>query len=365
MRKSVGIITMHKVINFGSALQAYALQQVVRGLGYDVELIDYKFPPQKKVGVITKIKRYFGNFFNLTSGFRKLNLFDSFWRDFFVLSKSYDSEESIRKNPPVYDIYLTGSDQVWNTKYTKDDCSFLLAFSESENKVSYASSFSTKKIDEKYIHNYKRYLNEYKYLSSREISGVGLLKDLTLRDAHLVLDPTLLLDSKEWNSIADSVEDKYKGRKYILLYVMKYSFDPTCMILKFASEIQSRLGIKVISLSEMPSFDGLDMDIEVGIGPIQFLQIVRNASYMITASFHGTAFAINYNIPFSSVIVDSDFEDDRQYSLLQVLSATNRSISMNSFDFSGVDLNMSFVEINKNLELMREVSLDYLRNSLL
>ena len=73
MRKSVGIITMHKVINFGSALQAYALQQVVRGLGYDVELIDYKFPPQKKVGVITKIKRYSGKYFNLTSGFRKLN----------------------------------------------------------------------------------------------------------------------------------------------------------------------------------------------------------------------------------------------------------------------------------------------------
>ena len=136
---------MHKVQNFGSALQAFALQHVVERLGYDAQIIDYKFPNVDhgvpNPSLLQRIKTSVGKMFNLTPGCRVLNKFDAFYNKYFKLSQSFQTKENISSNPPMYNVYMTGSDQVWNPNFIKEDMTFYLDFVDRVKKVAYAPSF--------------------------------------------------------------------------------------------------------------------------------------------------------------------------------------------------------------------------------
>lgn len=366
MKKRIGIITMHKIYNFGSALQAYALQQIICNLGYEAELIDYQFPNTfhgvRKKGVLEKLKIKIGKSLGLSVGFLTLKRYEQFWKSFFHLSVSYELPQSLKNNPPQYDVYVTGSDQVWNTDYTKNDFSFLLDFVEKGKKIAYAPSFSKSTIDKEYEASFKSYLSRYESLSVRENSGVEFIRSLTSQDATLVLDPTLLLSKEEWNKIADTEFDRYKGRKYILLYIQKYSFDPSSSIVKLVKHIQDQLGLPVISFRNMEHV-GLSCEVVDGIGPIQFLHLVRNASYIVTASFHGTAFAINYGIPFSSMIKSESFNDDRQMNLMNMFDLRDRMVCLDD-DVTKVRLSLSFEKVQTSLVQWRKYSMEYLKHAI-
>lgn len=366
MKKSVGIITMHKIYNFGSALQAYALMRVIENLGYDAELIDYQFPNTyhgvKKGNLIERIKNYIGRRIPLTPGFATLNAYDRFWKRFFRLSIPYTSPQMLKMNPPQYDVYVTGSDQVWNTDYTKDDSSFLLDFVKEGKRISYASSFSKNTIDNCYVDLFKSYLSRYDSLSVREKSGVEIIRNLAQKESSVVLDPTMLLTKEEWNRLADLEEDTYKGRKYIFLYIQKYSFDPTSSIVKLVKFIKEKLNLPIISFRNMEHV-GLSCEVVDGIGPIQFLHLVRNASYIVTASFHGTAFAINYGIPFSSMIKSESYNDDRQMSLMSMFELSDRMVRMDE-NVTDLNLSVSFDRVNTLLSCLRQQSKEYLTNSI-
>lgn len=366
MKKSVGIITMHKIYNFGSALQAYALMRVICDLGYETELIDYQFPNAyhgvRKKNFIKRLKNWIGRRLSLTQGFATLNAYDRYWKSFFCLSVPYTSPKMLKENPPRYDVYVTGSDQVWNTDYTKDDSSFLLAFVKDGKKIAYAPSFSKSTLDDRYVDMFKTYLSQYDSLSVREESGVELIRNLIQRESSVVLDPTLLLTRDEWNKVADTEEDHYKGRRYIFLYIQKYSFDPSESIVKLVKTVKERLGLPVVSFGSMEHV-GLSCEVVNGVGPIQFLHLVRNASYIVTASFHGTAFAINYGIPFSSMIKSESFNDDRQMSLMSMFKMSDRMVRMDD-DMTSLNLSVSFDRANELLSYWRQQSKEYLINSL-
>lgn len=366
MKKRVGIITMHKIYNFGSALQAYALQHIVTALGYDAELIDYKFPNVfhgvREKGLLEKIKIYVGKTLGLSVGFKTLKVYDKFWKQFFNLSPLYDSPQKLKNNPPKYDVYVTGSDQVWNTDYTKNDYSFLLDFIHNVKKIAYAPSFSKNTIDTQHIDSFKRYLTQYDSLSVREKSGVNIVSELVQKNCSVVLDPTLLVTKEQWNKVADTAKDNYKGKKYILLYIQKYSFDPSSAIVKLVKRIQQKLNIPVVAFRSMEHV-GLSCEVVDGIGPVQFLHLVRNASYIVTASFHGTAFAINYGIPFSTMIKSESFNDDRQLNLVNMFELKDRMVRMDD-DVDNIDLSMSYDRANDLLAQWREHSMNYLQAAL-
>lgn len=131
--KDLGILTMHRVVNYGSALQAYATQRVIENMGYTCEIIDYMYPNafQYQRGTsYTPItfKSKVSKFFGLNPYWRKVNKFEKFYRDYFHLSPKYNCPEEINTNPPIYRAYITGSDQVWNPVHTKGDLTFLLDF---------------------------------------------------------------------------------------------------------------------------------------------------------------------------------------------------------------------------------------------
>ena len=331
--KRIGIITMHKPISYGSALQSYALQKKIEDFGYEVELIDYRYPNElhyTKDGSIKGCIRSVISFvINMLWGFpniKKRKKFDIFYNKFYKTSAYYPTAESLKENPPIYDLYITGSDQVWNPKFIKQDSSFLLSFvSDDKPKISYASSFATTVIPEGALSMYKENLSRYQAITVRESSGVTLVKELIGRDAKHVCDPTLLLSKEEWESISEI--QKTLGIRTIYLDGQKHDlFEPNSKIVKSA-------------------------------GPLDFIKLIKNAQYVITDSFHGTIFSNIFNKPFTA-IVKSGNVDSRIVSLLKEIGNEECAVT---YDAKQVFLNKMNQEYDEKLRLLSNESSQVLK----
>ena len=366
----IGIITMHKVLNYGSALQAYALQQKLLSLGYENELIDYQYP--RPVAKKKTIKSFFSSVVifirNAIIGFpleKKKRKFDLFYNQNFKLSKEYYTYESLQSNPPQYDVYITGSDQVWNPRFAGNDSNFFLSFAPDDKpKLSYAASFATSVIEDDKKGFYSKYLSRYDSISVRENTGVKLVKELTGKDAVLCCDPTILLTSEEWDKLAiqSQLEIKYK---YILVYVLNYMIgDIYPEIQRTIDYVQKTLGYKVIYLvgRKEDAFRKNSFLYKKG-GPAEFIYLFKHAEFVITTSFHGVAFSLIYDKPLLGVVNMDKVDDTRIQSLLSVSGAENSVM-----DFRD-KINMSATELlnlkgdKARFNTLREASECYLRKS--
>lgn len=327
---------MHKVLNFGSALQAYALQRKIAELGYDCEIVDYNFPPKRiKKNTIGGIVDDLFTFVRaLIMGFpqiKRRKRFQEFYDNYYQLSPDEYNSESISSNPPRYDVYMTGSDQVWNPRHIGVDSNFLLSFApDGCPKVSYASSFATSQIfgDNKVL--YEKFLKEYLYISVREPSGVYLVKSLTGKDATVCCDPVFLLDKEQWDVVADNAKTKVRG-KYILVYALYYMFDPYPELHKIIDYVQKTLGYKVLYLNGRKE-DAFRYNSSVlkTEGPSDFIQLIKNAEIVITSSFHGAAFSLIYDKPLMAIVRQNDKTDSRIQSVLDNVDAVHSIIPYDS-----------------------------------
>lgn len=361
-KKSVGIITMHHPISFGSSLQAYALQRKIQDMGYDCEIIDYQYPNK-----LHKIKRnpfkvvlstIIHYLMNLLMGMPCLfehHRFKSFRRNYLKQSKYYKDYESLVENPPKYDIYCTGSDQVWNTNFTKRDTSFILSFVKDKKKISYASSFAVDYVVEECIPDFKHYLSQYDAISVREKSGIELVKKLTGKNATLVCDPTLLLTKEEWFPLAEQSRIKI-NKPYILVFILTYSYNPYPEVNHIIDAVQQRLGLHTVVLSGN-KYDYLRKNTMVikNAGPLEFLYLFKNASFIITSSFHGVAFSANFMKPFLAV-VNKEGKDSRLMSFIERVGLENWAIGYNE---TLVDINTSIPGVS-SLDEFRNKSIAFL-----
>lgn len=368
----VGIITMHKVLNFGSALQAFALQYAVERLGYECEIIDYVYPNKyhRKFHSYEKkwksiVKSIIPTIL-LSSTARDNNEIKKFWKKRYKLSRNYKTKESLLATPPVYDIFITGSDQVWNTNFVKGDTSFLLSFvSDKYKKISYSPSFATAAIDSEFVNVYKRLLSEYKHISVRETSGLKIVKDLTGQDAVTTLDPTFLLDSEEWTKEINLKDENPYG-EYIFAYILDYAVKCIPYVYDFIKHYQSKLNCKVIYLDQKGT---LPVELEkiaerpYKISPENFVSLFKNAKLVITSSFHGTAFSVNFGKSFFSIINKDIEKDSRQFSLLSKLGVSNRAVIVDT-PFDEIDESWNMEELQSNLLQLRELSKKYLSEAL-
>lgn len=363
--KKIGILTMHKVLNYGSALQAFALLHTLNKLQTDSVLIDYKFPNSIKRSVSTTIRRFF---VNLLSGFiftRKKKRFQRFYQTYFkCTSQVYKTPEDLKKGKFDFDIYMTGSDQVWNPLHVKDDTSFLLPFVDKKaTKLAYAASFATTEIPSHLKEKYSELLSEYKAISVREKSGITLAESLTGKKAELVCDPTLLLTKEEWSELAVQVPQRIK-EPYILAYILTYAYNPYPEIDNIINEIQNKLNLKLVIL------DGSAKDLKrknctviKDAGPLEFLSLVKNASFIITTSFHGTAFALNFEKSFYSVVKSFDSSDSRMLNLLEYVDAKDRAIGYNK-EISNFQPIINYSHIAPKIRDYRNKSKDFLVKNL-
>lgn len=314
----IGIITMHRVLNFGSVLQAYALQYKLNSLNRYSEIIDYEFPSKKNVRLLEHINLYFreliyrirvGTFFKK----RKRKYFKAFIRNNLTISNETYNNSTIKKASNKYGFLLTGSDQVWNPRWIKDDTNFFLAFANDNiPRASFASSFTVKEIPDNYKELYASQLKKYRNITVREQSSILIIEKLIGKKAKLVCDPTLLLTAKEYH-LLEKQSTLHVKEDYILVYLMSYMFEPYPEANKIVENVRKELGIKVIYLSGS-KFSRLDKDCKVieDIGPNEFVWLFKHATFVITTSFHGTAFAAIFQKPLLSLIKSHENDNDER-----------------------------------------------------
>lgn len=370
-RKRIGLISYHSGHNYGTMLQAYALQYYINEvLKKDAEYINYVDGKSfKEADLKVKLKKIRDKFSSgvlpLLYSFlyrKRLNLSERAFNNFFsnyirTSEKCYSSFDELRKDPPIYDIYIVGSDQTWNPTFLKNNAAYFLGFvDDSQKKNSYASSLGVYSLDENVKSQYSEYLNQFHSISCREILGCEILESFLDRHIEHVLDPTLLLASDVWGNI----ENKYN---IDIPYVLCYSLGYKKSVRQFAKKLANKHNISVYFIAST-YLDMQEKNCLFGIGPREFLFLLRNASFVCTDSFHGTIFSINFERNFYSFFKRSGDEtssdNSRILSVLREFSLENRLKGDTFCEEADIDYN----RINMYLNERRIQSVNYLKNIL-
>ncbi len=377
LKKTVGIITTFRQANFGSVLQAFSLQYIIDNLGFKSYVIDYRYPNsyhyaagkkhQKKHATIKSILRPALVMLGLKRP-TKMQTLNQFIAREMNCTKKYATEESLHKNPPIFDIYVSGSDQIWNPNTMFGDMSYFLDFAVSDCRFSYSSSFSCDSIPAKYEERYRQHLTKFKVISVRENNGCKIVKELTGRnDVQVVLDPTLLLSRDQWDVYAGKSKLLNLPQKYILFYMLAYTYDPQDKMTELLSFAQNKYSLPVISVSpKPPGFKGEYVQIEDShvIGNYEFLYLVKNAAMVITSSFHGTAFALNFGVPFFALMNGKSNSDDRISTIVEKLSLTSQLIKTDTVLNDNLSPYYNTHDEQLLLQIERDKSICYLKSAL-
>lgn len=340
MNKKIGIITITvgeilNKFNYGNKLQNYAMQVQLKEFGYDSETIiyepiipDYTKKMQTKA---TKYKFEFGQFMDdlirvikrkfLIKRIEFLNelrtqKFKEFNKKYMKLSKKeYKHGDNLTGLLKKYDLFVAGSDQIWNPYYEGYNSFYFMDFAPENRRITYAPSFGVSVIPDEIKAAYKERLSSLKYLSIREDIGKELLKREFGLDAQFVCDPVFLLDKDEWIKICSKRNIK---EKYIAVYLLgKKSLETKKQILKISKE----LNIKVIDIY---TWDNPNSQFA---GPNEFLSLIYNCEFLITDSFHGTAFSIIFDKPV--IIVDRNASNKKsQYKMNSRIDSILRLVNL-------------------------------------
>ena len=280
--------------------------------------------------------------------------------------REYTRNDLMYKKAPNFDVYMTGSDQVWNCKFTKGDTNFLLKFAPAGSvRLSYGSSFASSSIPKEYQQVFKEELEKYETILVREKSGVDIVCNLIGKKAEVVCDPTLLLSDKEYHALALKGKLHLKDR-YILVYVLDYMYNPYPMVYDIIRKVKKELGLKVVYIgtNKPDPTDKECMYVGDKIGPLEFLKLMENASFVITTSFHGTAFATIFHKPLLSVVQDTESEDGRMQTLLRDLQQEESLVSYNKTVSKELIHSPNIIAKEDSLNAIRTRSENLLVNSL-
>ena len=371
--KKVGIITFHASHNYGSMLQAYALQQVVLGMGYDCEIINFRSVAQKEMykpifmrgTLYGKCVRFIIQATYALGILKKYRLFEKFLKENLILSsKEYNTLKDLENADFNYDYFISGSDQIWNSTTLYVDPLYYLRFAPSYKRVALAPSFGRD-----YIADYNRskmsiWISDYPYISVREKSGVSLIEEMTGRKAQHLLDPTLVITSEEWKKFLEIKE--HKRQNYILAYFLDEPSDyARLQLLKLKNE----MGCEIKSIPFI--FKNMEYsDASIAAGPKEFVSLIANARLVCTDSFHGTAFSLNMHTPFYTFEREygaANKQSERILSILSMVGMMQRyephitECSIDEIDFNYSDLVLS-KEREKVYEFVQNAILDILNH---
>lgn len=354
---------MHRIYNFGSILQTYATQKIFEKHGFDCEIIDYVSPNRKKLSLFFDCPEKFKNNIakriiyyigKIPSFILKDITFGGFLRKYINLSKNrYYSFDELKRNPPIADYYVTGSDQVWNSKYNGGvDKSFYLKFAnDNANKIAFVASFGNTQLSDEENNAIKPMLQEYNYLSVREDSAVDILSNIGLNSICLV-DPTLQISKEEWQKISTKRIEK---SKYLLLFLL-YNEDNGAT--EYAQKIAKERDLKIVKLSwELKKPSGVDK-LYTHRRPQDFLSLFNYANFIVTNSFHGVAFSINLNKQFA--FVPRCELNGRIESLLRLTGLSKQKVN----DFNISVPFVEYKEVNEILNKERQKADRFLQNAL-
>lgn len=332
--KKVGLLTFHRPINFGAVLQAVALSKGIELCGGQCEIIDYinpafvkAYPLVHKTNCNT-LKGMLWELMMIPYRVKQKKEFQNFLTKNTNLSRSYTKceMENVEKD---YDIIVVGSDQVWNLKCSGSDVTYFLDFVKEKPKYSYAASFGDSNIKEENREMIKGFLDTFADISVREKSGLDILKDVTGHDFVQTLDPTLLLNRKQWCEIVKDTQRIIKN-DYILIYFMVQSAQTMKEIFAMADRIKEKYGYQIVVIGGSLRKNKNGIVYYNAFSPEEFVSLFRDAAYVLTSSFHGTAFSVNFQKNFYSYVKPDLPVQGRIESLLTKIGLGDRVFSISS-----------------------------------
>lgn len=346
LNMKIGILTFHYCKNFGAFLQAFALKHYLEDLGHDVFFVNYKvnsllrrytlFPYYKERSFAGNIKANVCAIFKMKRRLMKINRFNAF-------SKKYSQERGIYSRKDA-DLIIVGSDQVWNPKLTYGLNQMyygILAEKYNIPHYTYAVSCPTSLL----MPDVKIYLSNFKKIGVRERDLQLKLKSIFGIDSEVNLDPTLLFTSIVYNKLLEC-QPILQKHNYLLSYNL------------MSNKRQSEYAIKYAKEQNLAYVGMHDMIFETA-GPLEFLSLIKNATYIFSSSFHGTVFAILFHKKFICFL-SGDERDERIESLLKSLELEQCIYSKDNLSFPDIN----WIEVDKKLEDMRQKSKQYITSIL-
>lgn len=364
---NIKVITRHAPSNYGSLLQSIATIKTLEKLGHQCKIIDYIRNDESGFKAITTTlknkKEWSGNILKrMTYILLRYpeehlaeNKFERMRSIYLKMTDRCNTTNELSKLSA--DVFMTGSDQVWGPTVNGDyDDAYFLSFVKGCKKIAYAASFGRTEFTDKTINEYQSLLSQYDAIAVREDSAVKVLGDMGIDCLGQVLDPTLLLTGKEWQNMIVN-KNKIKGE-----YILVYQLHNNPALNNYAIKLSSRLGLPLYRVS--PTLHQIKRGGKFLYLPDlgDFLSYIKDCTYFITDSFHGTAFALNFNKQFIEILPNNK-TGSRNQSILRLTGLENRIVH-NFDDFSLVKEIIDYNKVNSIIANEKEKSLNILKRML-
>lgn len=328
---NAAIITYHRAVNYGSALQAYALNRYINELGIHCETIDYRPRRQSDIYRLFEapkspmaLARNLHSFLCLRDLRTHQARFDEFLNNLVIqTADAFTDPADLEALDGQYDVYVTGSDQVWNPRTADFDPSYLLSFVHDKSRcLSYAPSLGTGTLPAEYHDLFRRELEGYRCLSVREEQGSSAISEVVGRAVSTVVDPVFLLDGQDWSYVGETASCTYSGD-----FIFGYFIGDVPGMREFADGLAEETGLKVIVVYKNLRDLLHRTERRYDAGPREFIWYVAHARYVVTNSFHATAFSIIYRKDFWTFIDgNSEAPGERIRNILDLAGLQNRSL---------------------------------------
>lgn len=387
MSKKVIILTVQKAPNYGASLQAYALYKFISNKGCDTQVMDLLRPVHKGYkaekgfysfkyldeGLCEKIKRTLirptktniQRFLGTNHSFQVMRKYAKEIRtrkerfaefdDMISYTKPYTIKE-LYSNPPIADVYITGSDQLWNPTQPYPLEPFFLTFAKGKGKrISYATSIGVSELSDFVKSKFRKWLVGYDALSLREESAVDIIQELTDAPVERCCDPTFLIEKEEWNHLADK---RLIEEPYILIFTLAHSQE----LYEYGCKLREKTGLKLVVLTDpLPSKETVNEHCIVDAGPRQWLSLIKYADVVLTNSFHGSVFSVIFHKQVKTIIQNN--RGTRIINLFKELDMND--CLLDSANINGIGIpSINYAEVDTSFEKMRKNGIRFLTEKL-
>lgn len=332
MTKTIGTLTYHDSDNFGSVLQAYALKSWLQQQNYAASVMDYRKPEVKALYALLKplSSKYncISNVYtllNYSKLYRRKLQFERFRVDYLSLTpRRYADLSELMEDPPKFDAYICGSDQIWNPDIPDFDPAYLLPFAYKSKRIAYAVSTGSGVKSPDCLTPYADLLRQFVHVTVREPATAKTLAPHLAVQPEIAVDPIFLLKKSDWQKCITPVNRP----PYMLCY---FPGGVTPRFEKYSRALARKMGLRRLIL--MPEWRNLFRSGQkmYHTGPLEFLSLLAGAAFVCTNSFHGTAFSILLNVPFC-VGMTTPHSDQRIFPLLEAAGLTDREITTYNAD---------------------------------
>lgn len=362
----IGTITYHYSLNYGAALQCYALKEYL-SKDNEVHVINYEDDNQFRNASMynhgTGIKRIVYNTLFLpfhSVRMRKKIRYEIFANKHFSLTERVENADELKTliERDKYDCVIVGSDQVWNPNIKDFTVSYFLPFSTNAAKVAYAASFGDANLDE--LENYQTYISDFNLISIREIGSYEKIAALARKKVSVVPDPVFLLERREWDKLYSSGKRADEDSAYLICYFMNKRY--ANQYYDLTKKIAKERNLKIIRLNPFFSSKSLLPNSNLDAGPIEFLRLMEGASFICTDSFHGTAFSIIFEKEFAAF----DFangNDTRKKDLLRRVGLESRLINDDSM-LQNINKRIDLEIVARELQGLRNEGITFLQEAI-